>query len=130
MRKTFISLALPLLGLLVVSSCSNDDNFTEQVDPDTTLVVEDSAPAAAIASQGFYVANEDWFGHDNGSVNYFKNDGSIIYRAYRAANNGEKFGVTTQFATIYGDNAYFISKQGNRLVVADAKTLKKEGCAD
>ena len=126
MRKTFISLALPLLGLLVVSSCSNDDNFTEQVDPDTTLVVEDSAPAAAIASQGFYVANEDWFGHDNGSVNYFKNDGSITYRAYRAANNGEKFGVTTQFATIYGDNAYFISKQGNRLVVADAKTLKKK----
>ncbi|AQX11453.1 DUF5074 domain-containing protein [Elizabethkingia meningoseptica] len=126
MRKTFISLALPLLGLLVVSSCSNDDNFTEQVDPDTTLAVEDSAPAAAIASQGFYVANEDWFGHDNGSVNYFKNDGSITYRAYRAANNGEKFGVTTQFATIYGDNAYFISKQGNRLVVADAKTLKKK----
>lgn len=126
MRKAYTSFALPLLSFLALSSCSNDDNFTEQIDPDNTIVVADSAPSAVVSAQGFYVANEDWFGHDNGSVNYFKNDGSIIYRAYRAANSGEKLGVTTQFATIYGDNAYLISKQGNRFVVADAKTLKKK----
>ncbi|MCT3940964.1 DUF5074 domain-containing protein [Elizabethkingia anophelis] len=124
MRKAYTSFALPLLSFLALSSCSNDDNFTEQIDPDNSIVVADSAPSAVVSAQGFYVANEDWFGHDNGSVNYFKNDGSIIYRAYRAANNGEKLGVTTQFATIYGNNAYLISKQKNRLVVADAKTLK------
>ncbi len=90
MRKTYTSFALPLLSLLALSSCSNDDNFTEQIDPDNTIVVADSAPSAVVSAQGFYVANEDWFGHDNGSVNYFKNGGSIIYRAYRAANNGEK----------------------------------------
>lgn len=114
MRKAYTSFALPLLSFLALSSCSNDD-FVEPLE---------SAPSAVVSTQGFYVANEDWFGHDNGSVNYFKNDGSIIYRAYRAANNGEKLGVTTQFATIYGNNAYLISKQKNRLVVADAKTLK------
>ena len=37
-----------------------------------------------------------------------------------------KVGVTTQYATIWGEYAYFVSKQGNRLVVADAETLKKK----
>ena len=64
-------------------------------------------------ANGFYIANEDWFGHDNGTVNYFKNDGTIVYRAYRAVNAGETFGVTTQYATIWGEYAYFVSKQGN-----------------
>lgn len=94
---------------------------------DALVVLPDSEPSPTILAQGFYVANEDWFGHDNGTVNYFKNDGSINYRVYRAANDaGEVLGTTTQFATIYGGNAYFVSKQGNRLVVADAKTLKKK----
>ena len=34
-----------------------------------------------------------------------------VYRAYRAANDGETFGVTTQFGAIWGDNFYFTSKQ-------------------
>jgi len=111
--------------LSVLVSCSDDnDNTYENLDD--TIVIEDSKPQIAIPSNGFYIANEDWFGHDNGSVNYFNNDGTIVYRAYRAANKDESFGVTTQFATIYGDNAFFVSKQGNRLVVADAKTLKKK----
>ena len=34
--------------------------------------------------------------------------------------------MTTQFGAIWGDNFYFTSKQGNRLVVADARTLKRK----
>lgn len=94
-------------------------------------VLADDAATAVIPSKGFFVANEDWFGHDNGTVNYFQTgnpDYTISYRAYRAANPNENdwLGVTTQFATIWGDNVYFCSKQGNRLVVADAKSLKKK----
>lgn len=62
MRKAYTSFALPLLSFLALSSCSNDD-FVEPLE---------SAPSAVVSTQGFYVANEDWFGHDNGSVNYFK----------------------------------------------------------
>lgn len=121
MRKIIYYL---LFSSALFMSCSDDDK--EYINPDDIIVIEDSKPSAPIASSGFYVANEDWFGHDNGTVNFFKNDGSVIYRAYRAANPDEILGVTTCFATIYGDNAYFVSKQGNRLVVADAKTLKKK----
>lgn len=87
-------------------------------------------------TNGFFMVNEEWFGHANGSVNFVNNDGTINYRVYSAANNSEAFGATTQYGTIYGDKFYFISKQpkdggdtnytpGGRLVVADAKTMKK-----
>lgn len=42
---------------------------------------------------------------------------------YSTLNNGQVTGITTQFASIYGDNFYFISKQQNRLVIADKTTL-------
>ena len=87
-------------------------------------------------TNGFFMVNEDWFGHTNGSVNFINKDGSTNYRIYSIANNNETFGVTTCYGTIYGDNFYFISKQaasggdqnfspGGRLVVANAKTMKK-----
>ncbi len=87
-------------------------------------------------TQGYFVVNEDWFGHDVGTVNFIRNNGEVIYRAYRRENQGKKLGVTTEFATIYGDKAYFVSKQEPRLVVADAhnlteiKTINEIGGAD
>lgn len=94
-------------------------------------LLEDDKPSALVSSQGFFVANEDWLGHDNGTVNYFQKDGNgykASYRVYRAANtvDSDWLGVTTQYATIWGDNAYFCSKQGNTFVVADAKSMKKK----
>ncbi|OMQ08280.1 DUF5074 domain-containing protein [[Flexibacter] sp. ATCC 35103] len=87
-------------------------------------------------TNGFFVVNEEWFGHTNGSVNFVNNDGSINYRVYSTVNNSQAFGATTQYGTIYGDKFYFISKQaadggdsmytpGGRLVVADAKNMQK-----
>jgi uncharacterized protein YcfL len=122
MKKLFYTIVFLLSVGLV--SCSDDNNDVSE--PTGTIVIEDSEPSQAISSDGFYVVNEDWFGHDDGTINYFKNDGSINYRAYRAANSGEKLGTTSQFATIYGGNIFIISKQRNRLVVADAGTLAKK----
>lgn len=107
-----------------IASCSDDEaNNHVQIKADD--VVE-----ASVQSGGFWVVNEDWFGHDNGTVNYFKQNSPTLYtpsyRVYRAANENEILGVTTQFGAVWGDNIYLISKQGNRLVVADAKTLKKK----
>lgn len=75
---------------------------------------------------GVFIVNEDWFGHDDGTVNFFTNEGDFVYRAYRNENPGETLGTTTQFATTFGDHIFFMSKQGNRLVVANRQTLLKE----
>lgn len=87
-------------------------------------------------TNGFFMVNEEWFGHTNGSVNFIDNNGQINYRVYSNANNNHAFGATTQFGTIYGDKFYFVSKQaadggdtqytpGGRLVIANAQTMQK-----
>lgn len=82
-----------------------------------------------VEAKGFYIVNEDWFGHSNGSVNYFEKSGSSYtphYRVFRAANLGQELGATTCYGAIWGDHFYLISKQGNRLVIADAQNLKSK----
>lgn len=87
-------------------------------------------------TNGFFMVNEDWYGHTNGSVNFIDNNGQITNRVYSNANNNHAFGATTQFGTIYGDKFYFVSKQaadagdaqytpGGRLVIANAQTMQK-----
>lgn len=77
-------------------------------------------------TNGVFILNEDWFGHANGSINFINADSTIDYDIYKTANTSEELGVTPPYAAIYGDNFYVVSKQENRLVVADSKTLQKK----
>lgn len=82
-----------------------------------------------VEAKGFYIVNEGWYGHDKGSVNYFEKSGSSYtphYRAFKAANPDTELGNTTCYGAIWGDNFYLISKQDNRLVIADAQNLKSK----
>lgn len=126
-----ILFGLPLMALMGLSSCSRDKDYSCLIpnpEPENPGVecIPDAKPSLRVEADGFYMVNEGWFGHDGGSVNFFGKDGHIAYRAYSTANAGEEFGKTTAGGVMYGDNLYFTSKQGNRLVVADAKTLKKK----
>ncbi|MDR2041317.1 MAG: DUF5074 domain-containing protein [Tannerella sp.] len=88
-------------------------------------------------SGGIFILNEDWFGHNNSSINFLNPvTGQFDYELIK--NNGDNgnlsLGCTAQFGTVYGDNIYIISKQdqdpgersstGGRVVVADAGTMK------
>ncbi len=74
---------------------------------------------------GFFIVNEGWLGHDNGSINWIASDGTPYYNVDAKANNGGVvLGTTSQYATIYGENMYVMSKQAPRLVVMDAQTLE------
>jgi len=85
-------------------------------------------------TKGVFILNEDWFGHNNSTINFLKSgDNSFVYRAFQKENPGKKLGCTSQYGTIYGDNLFIMSKQpkdpgdtftSGRLVVADAKTMK------
>ena len=82
-----------------------------------------------VEAKGFYIVNEGWYGHDKGSVNYFEKNGTSYtprYRAFKAANPDTELGNTTCYGAIWGDHFYLISKQGNRLVIADAQNLKSK----
>ncbi|MDM1548991.1 DUF5074 domain-containing protein [Empedobacter falsenii] len=92
----------------------------------TIAAIQTSFAQTKEYTNGVFILNEDWFGHTNGSINFMNPDYSIDYNIYKTANTNEELGVTPPFATIYGDNFFIVSKQGNRLVVADSKTLQKK----
>ncbi|WP_288763348.1 DUF5074 domain-containing protein [uncultured Weeksella sp.] len=103
---------------------------------DKFTAAEPNAEEPIDFTKGYFIVNEEWFGHTNGSVNFIDENDQVHYRVYSDRNNNEAFGATTQFGTIYGDKFYFVSKQaadagdtnytpGGRLVVADAKTMEK-----
>lgn len=57
---------IALLSLLICTSCNDLNDPTQEGN-----IIEDSTPTPPMAAKGFFVANEDWFGHDEGTVNYF-----------------------------------------------------------
>lgn len=97
-------------------------------------------PLADSYQNGTFWLNEDWFGHSNGSINYIADNGELKYHVYESQNKYESFGCTSQYGIIYGDKLIVMSKQatdggdprkgGGRVVVADAKTLKKLAAFD
>ena len=103
-------------------------------DPDRTQLAADTY------LDGTLFLNEEWYGHANGGANYLTKEGKMIYQAYERENPGMSFGCTSQYGAIWNDRLIVISKQaadggdplpgGGRVVVADAKSLKRLGSID
>ncbi|MDR2123136.1 MAG: DUF5074 domain-containing protein [Flavobacteriaceae bacterium] len=84
-------------------------------------------------TKGVFFVNEDWFGHNNSTVNFLSDEGTWAYRIFKKENPGHELGCTTQYGAIYGGKFYLVSKQyqdvgakvpGSRLAVCDATTMK------
>lgn len=88
-------------------------------------------------STGVFIVNEDWYGHQNSTVNYLEPDdpdGDFWhYRVIQAENPGRELGCTNQFGQLWRGRLYLIAKQekdpgaavtGGRITVADASTMK------
>jgi len=101
---------------------------------------QDHTPLENGYTDGTLVLNEEWFGHTNGGMNYITPEGEMMYQVYERENPGMSFGCTSQYAAIWAGKLIAISKQavdkgdplpgGGRVVVADAKTLKRQGSID
>ena len=91
-------------------------------------------------TNGIIFVNEDRYGPNQGSLNYYNYDyDEMEYNVYAIMNPDTKLGVTTQFGQLFGDRLFLVSKQansteasgstfGSRLAVLDAATLKQQGC--
>ncbi len=88
--------------------------------------------------EGTFILNEDWFGHQNSSLNFITSDGNVLYNVYSEENKDRELslGATAQYGIIYGKQLYVISKQdkdqggdkrtGGRFIIADKTTLKNQ----
>ena len=119
-KRLYFFALLPLIG---VSALSAAQGASQQ---------EETTPLADY-TQGVFVVNEDWIGHQNSTVNFLKDDGKWIYRVVQQENPGVEVGCTSDFGTIYGNRFYVISKQdqdpgagiaGGRVTVCSAADMK------
>ncbi|MBQ9577801.1 MAG: DUF5074 domain-containing protein [Muribaculaceae bacterium] len=90
-------------------------------------------------TNGVFFVNEDRYGPNQGSINFYNYDyDEMEYNVYALVNPTTKLGVTTQFGQLYGGKFFLVSKQangnessgstvGSRLAVLDAVTLKQQG---
>ena len=84
-------------------------------------------PATVDYTQGVFMVNEDWFGHNNSTTNYLTRDGKFVY------NNTTEIGATACFGAAWGNRYYIIAKQakdngseveGGRITICDANTMR------
>lgn len=136
-RKNLITLLafFPLFGVWGQSSLNQVEKEKLKLPelPQTMLRATAQANEQVDYMKGTFIVNEDWFGHQNSTVNFLSDDGKWTLRAFQKENPGHELGCTSQFGTIYGDKFYIVSKQekdpgatvtGSRLAVIDAKTMK------
>lgn len=103
----------------------------------TAGVAQATLAADVDCTTGVLVVNEDWYGHQNSSVNHLSPDAADgeywAYRVVQAANPGHTLGCTNQYGAIWGDKVYYVAKQakdpgdavtGGRLTVCDLATMK------
>ena len=84
-------------------------------------------PATTDYTKGAFIVNEDWFAHNNSTVNYLTHDGKFVYK------NTTEIGATACFGAAWGNRYYIIAKQakdggaqveGGRITVCDANTMR------
>lgn len=85
-------------------------------------------------SDGFFIVNEDWYGHNNSTINWFGHDGQIVRRVVQTVNGANvQLGCTAPVGVIAGGKMFVTSKQeqdpgasvtGGRLTVLDAETMR------
>lgn len=111
----------------------------EDLHPDAEGDEPGPGPDDFTFTNGIIFINEDRFGPNQGSINYYNYDyNEMEYNVYAFVNPDTKLGVTTQYGQLFGDKLFVVSKQangnessgstvGSRLAVLDAKTLKQQG---
>ena len=111
----------------------------EDLHPDAEADVPGPGPDDFTFTNGIIFVNEDRYGPNQGSINYYNYDyDEMEYNVYAFVNPDTKLGVTTQFGQLSGDKLFLVSKQansseasgntmGSRLAVLDAVTLKQQG---
>lgn len=84
-------------------------------------------------TDGVFILNEDWFGHQNSTINFLHSDGEWDYRVFQQQNPGKELGCTAQYGTVFNGRMYIIAKQdkdagatvaGGRITVCDAGTME------
>lgn len=106
----------------------------------SVLIVGSTQSIAQDYTNGAYVLNEDWYGHNNSTLNFWNPETETIdYLIMQMANNYEySLGCTSQYGQLYGDFIVITGKQdkdpgepgdmkSGRVAILHKNTLKPVG---
>ena len=111
----------------------------EDLHPDAEGDEPGPGPDDFTFTNGVIFINEDRYGPNQGSINFYNYDyDEMEYNVYSIMNPDTKLGMTSQFGQLFGNHLFVVSKQantneasgnmtGSRLAVLDAATLKQQG---
>lgn len=111
----------------------------EDLHPDAEGNEPGPGPDDFTFTNGVIFINEDRYGPNQGSINFYNYDyDEMEYNVYSIMNPDTKLGMTSQFGQLFGNHLFVVSKQantneasgnmtGSRLAVLDAATLKQQG---
>ena len=111
----------------------------EDLHPDAEPDEPGPGPGDFTFTNGIIFINEDRYGPNQGSINYYNYDyDEMEYNVYAFVNPDTKLGVTSQQGQLFGDKLFIVSKQangseasgstmGSRLAVLNAVTLQQQG---
>lgn len=80
---------------------------------------------------GFFIANEGWFGHGTGTIGFYRYNTHKLEDSIFVKANPDKdlnpTSSTVEYATVWNGRFYILSKVGGPIVQTDAYTLKETG---
>jgi hypothetical protein len=129
MKKT-IHYLLPALLLAALASCQK-----EQQEPASNQFSGKSTSRSLSSTvtgkytNGFFIINEGWFGHGDGSVSFYSYDTNTktdsIFTKENPGKNLDPATSTLEYGTIFNNQLLLVSKVGGPVVVCDANTMKE-----
>ncbi|WP_426667738.1 DUF5074 domain-containing protein [Mucilaginibacter sp. McL0603] len=129
MKKSIYYL-LPALLLMALASCQKEQqapaNNQFSGKPISTSL---SSTVTGKYTNGFFIINEGWFGHGDGSVSFYSYDTNTktdsIFTKENPGKNLNPVTSTLEYGTIFNNQLFLVSKVGGPVVVCDANTMQE-----
>jgi len=123
--------ALALL-LMVSASCKKDQqNPAANQFAGKSITNANSAAVTGKYTNGFFIINEGWYAHGDGSVSFYSYDTQTkqdsIFTKENPGKTLDPITSTVEYGTVFNDKLFIVSKVGGPVVVTDANTLKEVG---
>jgi hypothetical protein len=133
MKTTTSKLWIGALALLLLaSSCKKDQqNPVAQSISNKSFSTANSAAVTGKYTNGFFIINEGWYGHGDGSASFYSYDTHTkqdsIFTKENPGKTLDPITSTLEYGTVFNNQLFLVSKVGGPVVVTDANTLKEAG---
>src|ERR1700744_5102151 len=115
--KKQIHYLLPVLMLVTLASCQKEQQSPVSVQLSAKSVL---APLTATATgkytDGFFIINEGWYGHGDGSVSFYNTDTQTkqdsIFTTENLGKNLDPKTSTVEYGTVFNNRLFIVSKVG------------------